>query len=82
MRLSTWIVWCLSVLMPMAVMASAPDQQAGEPVTIGHRYKIESKVLQETRSSNAAAIEGVFAIGRASSPSSGLADDPAAAVHL
>jgi predicted alpha/beta superfamily hydrolase len=50
MRASTWIALCLTVLMPMAAMASAPEQQTGEPVTIGHRYQIESKVLKETRS--------------------------------
>src|SRR5687768_1796320 len=50
MRSSTWMALCLSVSMPIAAMASAPEQQTGEPVTIGHRYKIESKVLGETRS--------------------------------
>src|SRR5688572_4531248 len=50
MRFSTWSALCLSVLMPAVGMASAPQLQTGEPVTIGHRYKIESKVLKETRS--------------------------------
>jgi predicted alpha/beta superfamily hydrolase len=50
MRLSTWMASCLSGLIPMTAMASAPEQQMGEPVTIGHRYKIESKLLKETRS--------------------------------
>jgi predicted alpha/beta superfamily hydrolase len=41
---------CVSAMMPILAVASAPEQAAGEPVTIGHRYQIESKVLQETRS--------------------------------
>ena len=44
------ITLCLGVLMSTSVMARDPEQATGEPVTIGHRYKIESKVLQETRS--------------------------------
>lgn len=48
MRLNTCAALCLGFLMP-AAMASAPEQQAGEPVTIGYRYQIESKVLKETR---------------------------------
>jgi predicted alpha/beta superfamily hydrolase len=50
MRFSTWTALCLSLLMPFTAMASAPEQQVGEPVTIGHRYPIESKLLKETRS--------------------------------
>src|SRR5687768_4220415 len=49
MRFSTWMWLCLSVWMPVSAVASAPEPQLGEPVTIGHRYKIESKVLKETR---------------------------------
>jgi predicted alpha/beta superfamily hydrolase len=50
MRSSQLIALCLSVSMPLAALASTPEQPTGEPVTIGHRYQIESKVLSETRS--------------------------------
>jgi len=49
MRFSARIALSLSMLAPMAGLASAPAQEVGEPVTIGHRYKIQSKVLNETR---------------------------------
>jgi predicted alpha/beta superfamily hydrolase len=49
MRHSTWIALCLSLL-PTVALARAPEQESGEPVTIGHRYQLESKVLGETRS--------------------------------
>lgn len=50
MRRSKWSALYLSVWLPMIAFASVPEQQTGEPITIGHRYKLESKVLRETRS--------------------------------
>ncbi|GFE89076.1 alpha/beta hydrolase-fold protein [Steroidobacter agaridevorans] len=43
-----WILGCALLAAPLA-QASAPVQPQGEPVVIGHRYRIASKVLGEQR---------------------------------
>lgn len=50
MRQVALVVLCVSVGLSGLARAGAPESADGEPVTIGHRYRIESQVLRETRS--------------------------------